>query len=558
MSAVLVMPFEFVLKGLSCSPGFHNVALAFPLGMMNNPIFRPLIPLCHTTCSLTPAYRLFSQYNYFFSQPTFLSNALQNYINSDNPYHGQKIHSQILKSGFVPNTNISIKLLILYLKCNCLRYARQMFDGLHDKTLTAYNYMISGYLKQGQVEESLGLVHRLLVSGERLDGFTFSMVLKASTLGCGVAMISDLGRMVHAHIIKSDAEKDEVLYTSLIDSYVKNGRVAFARTVFDVMSEKNVICSTSLISGYMDQGSTKDAECIFHRTLNKDVVVFNAMIEGYSRTAEFAMKSLDVYIDMQRMNFRPNMSTFASIIGACSMLASFEIGQQVQSQLMKTPFFMNIKLGSALIDMYCKCGRIVDARRVFDHMLERNVFTWTSMIDGYGKNGFPDEALELFKTMQKDDFIVPNFVTFLSALSACAHAGLVEKGWEIFERMNNEYMVKPGMEHYACMVDMLGRAGRLNQAWEFVMRMPEKPNSDVWAALLSSCRLHGNVEMAKLAADELFKLNSDGRPGAYVALSNTLADAGKWDSVSELREIMKERGISKNTARSWVGADSVY
>ncbi|KAL4285865.1 hypothetical protein AHAS_Ahas19G0028900 [Arachis hypogaea] len=558
MSAVLVMPFEFVLKGLPCNPGFHNVALAFPLGMMNNPIFRPLIPLCHTTCSLTPAYRLFSQYNLFFSQPTFLSNALQNYINSDNPYHGQKIHSQILKSGFVPNTNISIKLLILYLKCNCLRYARQMFDGLHDKTLTAYNYMISGYLKQGQVEESLGLVHRLLVSGERLDGFTFSMVLKASTLGCGVPMISDLGRMVHAHIIKSDAEKDEVLYTSLIDSYVKNGRVAFARTVFDVMSEKNVICSTSLISGYMDQGSTKDAECIFRRTLNKDVVVFNAMIEGYSRTAEFAMKSLDVYIDMQRMNFRPNMSTFASIIGACSMLASFEIGQQVQSQLMKTPFFMNIKLGSALIDMYCKCGRIVDARRVFDHMLERNVFTWTSMIDGYGKNGFPDEALELFETMQKDDFIVPNFVTFLSALSACAHAGLVEKGWEIFERMNNEYMVKPGMEHYACMVDMLGRAGRLNQAWEFVMRMPEKPNSDVWAALLSSCRLHGNVEMAKLAADELFKLNSDGRPGAYVALSNTLADAGKWDSVSELREIMKERGISKNTACSWVGADSVY
>jgi pentatricopeptide repeat protein len=492
----------------------------------------------------------------FIPHSTFLSNTLQHYINSLTPSHGQKIHSHILKTGFVPNTNISIKLLILYLKSNSLRYARQVFDDLHDRTLSAYNYMISGYLKQGQVEESLGLVHRLLVSGEKPDGFTFSMILKASTTRANVAMLGDLGRVVHTQILKCDVEKDDVLCTALIDSYVKNGRVGYGRTVFDLMSEKNVISSTSLISGYMNKGYFSDAEYIFQKTLDKDVVVFNAMIEGYSKVSEYAMRSLEVYIDMQRFNFRPNISTFASIIGACSVLAAFEIGQQVQTQLMKTPFFADIKLGSALIDMYSKCGRVVDGRRVFDHMLEKNVFSWTSMIDGYGKNGYPDEALELFRMMQIEYSIAPNFVTFLSALSACAHAGLVDKGWEIFQSMENEYKLKPGMEHYACMVDLLGRAGRLDQAWEFVTRMPQRPNSDVWAALLSSCRLHGNIEMAKLAGNELFKLNATGRPGAYVALSNTLADAGKWDSVSELREVMKERGISKDTACSWVGANS--
>ncbi|KAL0305661.1 UNVERIFIED_CONTAM: Pentatricopeptide repeat-containing protein, mitochondrial, partial [Sesamum radiatum] len=50
--------------------------------------------------------------------------------------------------------------------------------------------------------------------------------------------------------------------------------------------------------------------------------------------------------------------------------------------------------------------------------------------------------------------------------------------------MDRDYSMKPRMEHYACMVDLLGRAGSLNQALEFVMQMPEKPNSDVWAALL--------------------------------------------------------------------------
>ena len=120
---------------------------------MNNRIFRRLTLSCCIPSSLIPPYRLFSQNHDFVPQSTFLSNSLQHYINSGNPSRGQKIHSQILKSGFVPNTNISIKLLILYLKCNCLRSARQVFDGLHDKILSAYNYMIGGYLKQGQVEE---------------------------------------------------------------------------------------------------------------------------------------------------------------------------------------------------------------------------------------------------------------------------------------------------------------------------------------------------------------------------------------------------------------------
>ncbi|KAF5944501.1 hypothetical protein HYC85_018578 [Camellia sinensis] len=294
---------------------------------------------------------------------------------------------------------------------------------------------------------------RLVFSNEKSDGFAFSMMLKASTCESVSSVTSSLGKQVHAQVVKSDVEGDEVLYIALVNA--------------------------------------------------------------------------------------PTISTFASIIGACSVLSVFEIGQQVQAQIMKTELFTDIKMGSALIDMYAKCGRIEDARRVFDHMHERNVFSWTSMINGYGKNGNPEEALVLFFRLQRDRYIEPNYVTFLSALSACGHAGLVAKGQEIFDSMERDYSMKPKIEHYACMVDLLGRAGSLNQAWEFVMAMPEKPNSDVWAALLSACRLHDDVEMASIVSNEIFKLSHDGRPGAYIALSNTLAAAGKWGSVSELRELMK-------------------
>ncbi|KDP21066.1 hypothetical protein JCGZ_21537 [Jatropha curcas] len=490
------------------------------------------------------------------STATTLSSVLQRYIKSDTPFYGQTIHAHILKIGFVPNTNLSIKLLILHLKCGRLKNARQMFDELPQRTLSAYNYMVGGYLKQGLVAESISLVQRLILDGERPDGFTYSMILKVSTSGCNLALPRNLVGMVHAQIVKSDVQPDDVLCTALVDAYVKSGRIDFARRVFDMMIEKNVICSTSMISGYMNRGFVEDAEEIFKKTIEKDVVVFNAMIEGYSKSVETATKALEIYVEMQRFGFRPNISTFASIIGACSVLAGFEIGQQVQAQLLKTELFTDIKVGSALIDMYSKCGRIEDARRVFDCMPEKNVFSWTSLIDGYGKNGMPIEALELFYKMRQCG-TEANYVTFLGALCACAHAGLVAEGREIFESMEKDYSMKPRMEHYACMVDLLGRAGSLHLAWDFVMGMPEKPNSDVWAALLSSCNLHGSVEMARVAANELFKLNAEGRPGAFMALSNALASAGKWDNVSELRETMKSRGILKDTGSSWVGTESV-
>ncbi|KAL1829659.1 hypothetical protein ACET3Z_008071 [Daucus carota] len=173
------------------------------------------------------------------------------------------------------------------------------------------------------------------------------MLLKASTSDSVLAMPRSVGSQVHAQIVKSDTEADDVLYTALVYSYVKSGRVNYARRVFDLMMEKNVVCSTCMISGYMEQGCVEEAEEIFKKTVEKDVVVYNAMIEGYSKSVETSKRAIDVFIDMQRMDYRPTISTFASIFGACSILSAVEVGQQVQGQLTKTKFFNDIKMGTA-------------------------------------------------------------------------------------------------------------------------------------------------------------------------------------------------------------------
>ncbi|CAH2034213.1 unnamed protein product [Thlaspi arvense] len=224
-----------------------------------------------------------------------IARALQEHINSPSPKAGKKIQADIIKTGFRPDLNVSIKLLILHLKCGCLSYARQVFDELPKPTLSAYNYMISGYLKHGFVKELLLLVQRMSYSAEKADGYTLSMVLKASSShGSTMTLPRSLCRLVHARIIKCDVEHDDVLVTALVDAYVKSGKLECARTVFETMKDENVVCATSMISGYMNQGLLDDAEEIFNTTRVKDIVVYNAMVEGFSRSSETAERAVHI------------------------------------------------------------------------------------------------------------------------------------------------------------------------------------------------------------------------------------------------------------------------
>ena len=91
-------------------------------------------------------------------------------------------------------------------------------------------------------------------------------------------------------------------------------------------------------------------------------------------------------------------------------------------------------------------------------------------------------------------------------LSACADAGLLNEGLKYFESMKRDDNIEPGVEHYGCLVNLLGLSGCLDQALELIKKMPMKPDSAIWGLLLSSCRSHGNLEIAAIAIEHLLEL----------------------------------------------------
>ncbi|XP_058103243.1 pentatricopeptide repeat-containing protein At3g22150, chloroplastic-like [Magnolia sinica] len=213
----------------------------------------------------------------------------------------------------------------------------------------------------------------------------------------------------------------------------------------------------------------------------------------------------------------------------------------------------NVFVGTALVDMYSKCGVIDYAERVFNRIPERNSVTYTTMISGYGQHGLAERALSLFYAMPKTG-MKPDTVTFIAVLSACSYAGLVDEGLRIFESMEKEYGIPATPEHYCCIVDMLGRAGRVADAYEYVSEMGDDGNLvGVWGSLLGACRIHGEFELGKLVAERLIEMESGKDVGGYhVLLSNIYAEEGNWENVDRVRKGMREKGLWKEAGRSWI------
>ena len=121
--------------------------------------------------------------------------------------------------------------------------------------------------------------------------------------------------------------------------------------------------------------------------------------------------------------------------------------------------------------------------------------------------------------------------------------------------MVEDCFITPSMEHYACMVDLLGRSGLLHEAYDFIQKMPFKPNAVVWGSLLGACRTHGDILLGEYAMNCIFELVPE-NAAHYVLLSNIYAEAGRWDVVAKLRNIMKVKGLKKTPGSSWIEVDN--
>lgn len=261
-----------------------------------------------------------------------------------------------------------------------------------------------------------------------------------------------------------------------------------------------------MIKGFSRAGEIEKATSVFEEMPLRDIASWSAIIAAHVNIGNYERGFL-MFRDMViNEGLQPDELISTSVLSGCAHIGSHGLlmGKSVHGFMAKNGWKLNVEIGTALVNMYAKCGFLKTAYRVFQLMKERNVMSWTALICGSAQHGYSQETLSLFEVMQKEG-VTPNELTFTGILSACVRTGLVDEGRRFF-KMIEECGLKPRIQHYGCMVDLFGKAGMLEEAYEVIVKMKLEPNVVIWTSFLSACKEHRKFEMVERVVEKVLNM----------------------------------------------------
>lgn len=428
-------------------------------------------------------------------------------------------------------------------KMGMLDEAWRLLVQAPERNVISWTSLIAGYSRAGRAAEAVDCFNRMLSDGVVPDEVTVIGVLSA----CSQLKDLDLGRSLHFLVGEKKIRMSDNLVVALIDMYAKCGDIACAQGIFDAVGRgQKPEPWNAIINGYCKLGHVDVARSLFDQMDAPDVITFNSMITGYIHSGRLR-DALLLFIQM-RHDLRTDNFTVVSLLTACASLGALPQGRALHASIEQSLVEEDVYLGTALVDMYMKCGRVDEATIVFQRMGERDIHTWSAMIAGLAFNGMGKVALEYFCQMKRDGF-QPNSVAYIAVLTACSHSSLLNEGRMYFNEMRSLHRIQPQIEHYGCMIDLLARSGLLDEAMNLVQAMPMQPNAVIWGSILSACRVHKKIDLARHAAENLLKLEPD-EDAVYVQLYNIYIDSRQWVDAKRIRMLMEERGVKKTAGYS--------
>lgn len=269
------------------------------------------------------------------------------------------------------------------------------------------------------------------------------------------------GRRIHDHIIRSVLEKDAFLGSLLVQMYIRCGAMEDAYAYFVKMHERNVFS-------------------------------WNYMIRAFAREDQ-GREAYHFFQQMQQESVLPDKFIFASIIAAFSSGGAFLEGKQMHARIMAIGFELDVVMATAVVDMYCKCGSLEDARFSFDQLSEKNVVSWNVIIAAYVRHSHTKEAFQLFDLMQQEG-VLPDKVSIVSILASCSSLAALTYGKNI-----HVYIMHNGFEFdddvMIAVINMYGKCGSLEDARKMFENLPEQTLVS-WNVMIGACVCNGKCKDA--------------------------------------------------------------
>ncbi|KAG8370248.1 hypothetical protein BUALT_Bualt14G0097200 [Buddleja alternifolia] len=304
---------------------------------------------------------------------------------------GDRVSIYVERSGLTINDVVVNALVDMYMKCGAVDKAKRLFDGSFARNLVLYNTLMSNYVKLGEAKKALDIFREMLNLGPKPDRVTMLSVITSS------AELGDfcLGMQCHAYVLRNGLENWDNIGNSIIDMYAKSGKQDLAFRVFDQMSNKTIVSWNSLLAGFARNGDVGSARELFDEMLERNLVSWNTMIAILVQWSFFS-DAIELFHSMQNEGITADNVTMVSVASACGYLGALDLAKWTYNYVEKYGIECNMRLGTALLDMFGRCGDPKSAMKVFKTMKEKDVSAWTAAIGAMASVGNGKQALELF------------------------------------------------------------------------------------------------------------------------------------------------------------------
>ncbi|KAH7279031.1 hypothetical protein KP509_37G002100 [Ceratopteris richardii] len=427
---------------------------------------------------------------------------------------GEEIHITMERNIYLDKDIVLVNsLLDMYAKCGELDKAKKVFDGIDLPNAVSWNAIIAGYVHNGEGKGALDHFDSMQLKGMLPNAITYATILKA----CGYMGAGLRGHYIHAQLVGNNLlETDTFVANALIDMYVKRGILSRAKEVFDRITLCNLVSWTTIIGGYTQHGHNNDALSFFYQ--------------------------------MQHENFLPDAAILTCILRACSNEELVDRGYEIHSQIVEDGVLDDdIRVGTALIDMYLRSGFLSEAYDVFNELSVHDIVSWTVLIAGYAQSGYSKEALQSFEQMQLRGFW-PDATIYSSTLKACSNMNALGKGQELHTQIVKYGLLEHDVIVGTALISMYAKCGMLIDAEDVFVKLPEC-NVISWNALVAGYAQIADNEAALYCFQCMEDVGASPDIVTFLCLSRVCGSLGAaYNGLWLHGEIVKRWILDHNTA----------
>ncbi|VVA96946.1 unnamed protein product [Arabis nemorensis] len=314
-----------------------------------------------------------------------------------------------------------------------------------------------------------------------------------------------IGKAVHCRSLILGMDSQGRLGNAIVDLYAKCAQVSYAEKVFD--------------------------------SLEKDVTAWNSMLSMYSSVG-LPAKVLRSFVSLFENLIFPNKFTFSIVLSTCARERNIEFGRQIHCSMIKMGLERNSYCGGALVDMYAKCDRIGDARRVFNGIVDPNTVCWTCLLSGYVKAGLPEEAVIVFEKM-RDEGHRPDHLAFVAVINTYISLGKLKDARLLFGEMPS-----PDVVAWNVMISGHGKRGCEAVAIEYFLNMRKsgvKSTRSTLGSVLSAIGLVANLDLGLVVHAEAIKQGLASNIYVGSSLVSMYSKCEKMEAAAKVFESLEER-----------------